>query len=333
MSQRLFFLIGKDVNRPIGGVMQIYRFANRLAQLGLESIVIQGSEEFLPDWFDIYPVFKRLSLSQYKNTAFSKTSDYLVIPETFIPHYFALPDVKKIIFNQNAGYTFGERLDISPDHVQSVYSDPLLSHVICVSLSDYSFLNTCLNVPSRLLFRLNNPIDTDLFKPKFPKLPLISYMPRKNPAHSRIVLSMIQSLDSFKSGGWSIRAIDKCSLESVALSMQESFLFLSFGFPEGFGLPLAESLASGCRLIGYDGVGGQEIFSLASALDCAKSIPVFDFYSYLTSVDSYIKLYNCNSRIPAFYESSSQIADNIRSNYSFDSFSRSCQYFLGALAS
>ena len=80
--------------------MQIYRFANRLAQLGLESIVIQGSEEFLPDWFDIYPVFKRLSLSQYKNTAFSKTSDYLVIPETFIPHYFALPDVKKIIFNQ-----------------------------------------------------------------------------------------------------------------------------------------------------------------------------------------------------------------------------------------
>ena len=111
-------------------------------------------------------------------------------------------------------------------------------------------------------------------------------MPRKNPAHSRIVLSMIQSLDSFKSGGWSIRAIDKCSLESVALSMQESFLFLSFGFPEGFGRYSLSHCVSGCRLIGYDGVGGQEIFSLASALDCAKSIPVFDFlFTYLTSAD------------------------------------------------
>ena len=33
--------------------------------------------------------------------------------------------------------------------------------------------------------------------------------------------------------------------------------FLSFGFPEGFGLPLVESLFLGNIVVGYDGIGGR----------------------------------------------------------------------------
>ena len=102
MHPRFFFLIGKDVNRPIGGVMQIYRLANTLAILGYETTIIQGSDDFLPDWFNISASFRRISLASYKSYKFSLFSDFLVIPETFIPHYFTLPPVKKIIFNQNA---------------------------------------------------------------------------------------------------------------------------------------------------------------------------------------------------------------------------------------
>ena len=185
MHPRFFFLIGKDVNRPIGGVMQIYRLANTLAGLGYDTTIIQGSDEFLPDWFDISSSFKRISLARYKNLQFSLKSDYLVIPETYIPHYFSLPGIKKVIFNQNAGYTFGENLNISPKHVRSVYSDPLLAAVICVSLADYEFLHTCMHVSKERLFRLNNPIDISLFTPHFPKDPVILYMTRKQRSHSR----------------------------------------------------------------------------------------------------------------------------------------------------
>ena len=198
MHPRFFFLLGKDVSRPIGGVMQIYRLANTLAILGYESTIIQASEDFLPGWFDITASFKRISLASYKSYTFSKATDYLVIPETFVPHYFSLPGIHKVIFNQNAGYTFGETLDINPQHVQRVYTDSLLSSVVCVSLADYNFLHSCMLVPRDRLFRLNNTIDTSLFSPVFPKEPIISFMTRKKRDHSRVVLSLIESLDSYK---------------------------------------------------------------------------------------------------------------------------------------
>jgi hypothetical protein len=333
MRPRFFFLIGKDVERPIGGVMQIYRFANALSYLGYESTVIQDTENFLPRWFNIEPLFKRISFKDYKCLPFSSSSEYLIIPETFVPNYFSLPPVKKIIFNQNAGYTFGEKLNVDPRHVISVYSDSSLSSVICVSHSDYNFLHSCMGVSRDRLFRLNNTIDVSIFNPCFPKEPLISFMPRKNPSHSRVLLGLVESLDSFKSGSWQTLKIENCSLDAVAHHMKRSFLFLSFGFPEGFGLPLAESLACGCRLVGYDGVGGQEIFALASSFDCARSVPVLDFSSYLSSVDYYLGLYNSSSKVSSFYENSLLVSKNVRSSYSLESFYRSCEYFVASLPS
>jgi glycosyltransferase involved in cell wall biosynthesis len=47
----------------------------------------------------------------------------------------------------------------------------------------------------------------------------------------------------------------------VARIYQESLLFLSFGYPEGFGLPAAEAMASGCVVIGFHGGGGREFFN------------------------------------------------------------------------
>lgn len=333
MLPRFFFLIANDVNRPVGGVMQIYRFANALANLGFSSTVVQASDDFFPDWFELEPSFNRISFKKFKKITFSRSSDYLIIPETFVPQYYSFPGIRKIIFNQNAGYTFGENLDINPIHVRSVYSDPLLSLVVCVSLSDYNFLHSCMGIPRERLIRLNNPIDDTLFKPEFPKEPVISFMSRKNRSHSRIILGLVESLDSYKFGGWHTITIENCTLDIVAKHMQRSFLFLSFGFPEGFGLPLAESLACGCRLVGYDGVGGKEIFSVASSLDCAKSVAVFDFSSYIHAVDHYIQHYNSSCSMPSFYENSHLISSIIRSSYSHASFERSCELFIKHLIS
>ena len=188
-------------------------------------------------------------------------------------------------------------------------------------------------VPRDRLFRLNNPIDTSLFSPVFPKEPIISFMTRKKRDHSRVLLSLIESLDSYKSGGWHTIGIEKSSLAEVSIHMKRSFLFLSFGFPEGFGLPLAESLACGCRLVGYDGVGGKELFSVASAYDCAKSVEIYDFSAYVNAVDSYIKLYNGCSNLASFYDQNALVSSAIRSTYSSESFLRTCNHFVRRLIS
>lgn len=43
--------------------------------------------------------------------------------------------------------------------------------------------------------------------------------------------------------------------------MRESAVFLSFGYPEGFGLPAAEAMRSGCVVVGYHGDGGREFLT------------------------------------------------------------------------
>ena len=42
-------------------------------------------------------------------------------------------------------------------------------------------------------------------------------------------------------------------------------IFLSFGHPEGFGLPITEAMASGYWVIGYHGGGGRELFRFGAS--------------------------------------------------------------------
>ena len=89
-------------------------------------------------------------------------------------------------------------------------------------------------------------------------------MPRKNPKDSAVVSALLRQQPWFQLSGWSLQAINGLPQEEVAKILQKSLVFLSFGYPEGFGLPLAEAAACGCYLIGYSGLGGSEIFQLAS---------------------------------------------------------------------
>ena len=89
-------------------------------------------------------------------------------------------------------------------------------------------------------------------------------MPRKNTKDSAVVASFLQKQRWFIEGGWSIVPIDGLPQEEVAGILQKSLIYLAFGHPEGFGLPLAEAAACGCYLIGYSGLGGRELLEHAS---------------------------------------------------------------------
>lgn len=54
--------------------------------------------------------------------------------------------------------------------------------------------------------------------------------------------------------------IDNATRSEFANILSKSKIYMSFGGPEGFGLPPIEAAFSGCRVIGFDGYGGAEYF-------------------------------------------------------------------------
>ena len=250
---------------------------------------------------------------------FDIETDVVVMPETFIPYYFKLPKVRKVIFNQNFGYTFGEKLDIDESHVFRVYNDSL-AYILCVSLPDYLSITRLVTDSPDRVGSLVNPIETNLFSASFPKDRSIIYMPRKNSHHSRSLTSFIKRTDWFDSEGWTLDPIDNLSLPDVASLMQKAFLFLSFGYPEGFGLPIAEALSCGCIVVGYSGVGGAELFDISSSYSCSYAVNYLEFDSFLSAVSTAASSYPSPECKHSAYYMQGLCSSHISSRYSYDNF-------------
>ena len=120
--------------------------------------------------------------------------------------------------------------------------------------------------------RLINSIETNLFSPGDVKQRVIAYMPRKNAKDSSVVAAILRSKPWFQDSGWSLKAISGLPQYEVAQILQRSLVFLAFGHPEGFGLPIAEAASCGCYVIGYSGLGGRELLELTSAIKLAKKL-------------------------------------------------------------
>ena len=77
------------------------------------------------------------------------------------------------------------------------------------------------------------------------------------------------------------------SHHDVLQTLSSSALFLSFGHPEGFGLPVAEALACGTAVIGYSGLGGRELFNIGKCFGvCWDVNSVITMVLFLLSTSS-----------------------------------------------
>ena len=188
-------------------------------------------------------------------------------------------------------YLFGEKIDLDPSFVIRAYSSPNIVAVWTVSASDYSYALDMLPVPPCRIHRIVNAIEDNLFAFCFSHSKSIAYMPRKNFSHSHVFVELVKSQAWFQNSCWSFVPIVNKSLSDVSSILSSSSLFLSFGYPEGFGLPLAEAIASGCMVVGYDGIGGREISDLCKPFDVFIPVPFRDFHLFSkclhNAIDSY----------------------------------------------
>ncbi|MDR1360529.1 MAG: glycosyltransferase family 1 protein, partial [Deltaproteobacteria bacterium] len=88
----------------------------------------------------------------------------------------------------------------------------------------------------------------------------IAWMPRKNKALGENIRQIAGHILARKIPAprleWT--AIHGLRREEVADVLASCHIFLSSGFPEGFGLPPLEAMASGCVPVGFTGLGGWE---------------------------------------------------------------------------
>lgn len=277
---RYWLLLPPDNAKPIGGVKQMHRLCEALLLLGRNATLIQDDASFHPLWFNSN--VQTISREDWLHVICSSNElDVLILPEIYIHLLHSYPSrLLVIIFNQNGAYSFVPQL--KPAHVLKLYRSTSVFHVLCVSGYDYRLLKNGFNLDASKINILSNPIEEDLFRLGTHKRKQIAYMPRKNLSHSSIVTAMLKAQSWWND--WKIVPIHNMNQSEVADTLKSSIAFLSFGHPEGFGLPLAEALACGCCLIGYSGLGGREIFRLGERHGVAVEIPFGDMQGFVDSV-------------------------------------------------
>jgi glycosyltransferase involved in cell wall biosynthesis len=291
-----------DRNVPSGGIKVLYRHVDILNKHGFAAFILHQTAGFRYTWFEnSTPV---VSINESK----IGTSDYLVIPEEIFSEVNkAARGVKKVVFNQNCYYTFlhGHLLD---KDIITAYQDKEVIAALVVSEDSQKYLSYVF--PTLRVIRVHNAIDSSIFSYNRHKKPLISFMPRKHFEDILQVINILKCRDAL--GNFEIIPIHDKTEREVALILQESLIFLSFGYPEGFSLPPAEAMACGCIVIGYHGMGGKEFFNpeFSYPIDCG------DIISFAKTVEEVIGLYKCGNNI---LEIKGQLASQyIMNNYSFE---------------
>ena len=244
--------------------------------------ISQDNKSFHPYWFksEVSTISKKDWFSKLHELT---TSDYVVIAETFLPILQHIPlFIPIIIFNQNGSYSFGlpNTQKLSPSRVLSTYHQSRIVQVWCVSEYDRQLLTQGFNIPVSKVHYIPNNIDFSTIHSDVPKQPSIAYFTRKNSSDQDIVVEMLKSRSWL--GGWKLLPISSCSHHQVLDILARSSIYMSFGHPEGFGLPVAEAMASRCAVVGYTGLGGRELFNRANLYKCG--IPV-DFGDWLGFVN------------------------------------------------
>ena len=124
-----------DVKYIVGGVKQIYRHAEHLVGLGWDAAVVTESPGFRPSWFT--STAPTISLFECMSSGDLEPNHcILVLPETYISVDltnicgFDLSKIARVVFNQNAYYSYGLINTQTVTALHYFYDDPSVLQVL-----------------------------------------------------------------------------------------------------------------------------------------------------------------------------------------------------------
>jgi glycosyltransferase involved in cell wall biosynthesis len=243
-----------DHAAPSGGVRAIYRHVDLLNEAGIDAAVLHHRTGFSCRWFE-----HSTRVVGAPEVTLSPR-DLLVVPEIYGPYFDRLPQGPRLVaFNQNAYLTFAR---LAPGQGLSYER---FEAAMTVSEDSAEYLRFAF--PGLAVSVVPNSVDCETFRPAT-QLPAnrLAMMPRKRRDEADQIIRLLGArLDR-----WQVVDIESRPEAEVAALLREAPIFLALGRQEGFGLPAAEAMASGCYVVGFPGFGGREIF------DPAYSAPVED---------------------------------------------------------
>lgn len=291
MRPRVRVLCLPDIDHAIGGVKQLYRQVEHLVALGWDAAMVTEAAGFRPSWFcSDAPTWSLAQCAQRGD--FTADSTLLLLPETYLGvdlqsfRGLDLSSLAKVVFNQNGYYTYGQGGETLAPQLQSFYDDPSVLQVLSISENTHTLLHRNLGISDQRLSRIINAIEPTFCSDQ-PSVNRLHWMPRKNSQEVQAVLMGIQRAGLQHSDGWQGEPLQGLSHDQVAERLNGARLFLAFGHPEGFGLPIAEAMAAGCWVVGYSGGGGRELFRFGASEEVAFG----DWPAFVTAVQRALKAF------------------------------------------
>ena len=313
----MIYFVCPDVTWPSGGVRTIYRCVDLLNCAGQSAAVLHSRKGFRYRWFDgetrvVYPPVP------------VGVADVLVFPAHFLARAPSIaPTVRKVFFNQNVYRTFRPAPEQSGPAASSLLHAADVVGVIVVSEDSQQYLEYAF--PDLRITRLHHWIDSDLFYlDPTARRRKITTMPRKRPDDFAQVVAILTARRAL--AGWEFEVLEDRPEVEVAASLRESVLFVSFARAEGFGLPAAEAMASGCHVIGYHGMGGREVFREPFA----EAIEEGDTHALASAIEEFVSTYD--ERAEALLQEAAEASSFIHSTYSRERATDDLTQFFGQLA-
>ena len=138
------------------------------------------------------------------------------------------------------------------------------------------FLTEMLDLPLAGIVR--PMLDAELFRP-LPKPDdrvRVAWMPRKNKALAEQIMQVTDAALQRHARRPPLQwvEINRMSPQQVAAALGDSHIFLSTGFPEGFGLPPLEAMRCNCLPVGFSGFGGWDYMRSARISGYTPTLPL-----------------------------------------------------------
>lgn len=331
-----YFFVLPDVDHPVGGVNVALNFVRILSQSGFDASVLHGQKNYTYPYFDtsglqvfyhppladiprhfmgrkdkVLDTLRKSSPRPQTRTANPNTAldirpdDVFVLPEFWYPEYSAIfPDNPRILLAQDV-FGFCQALARDLDT-----ANPTLDRFTAICTTSQASANAVEQFSTKQNLPIQQAVDRPTLNEVTPKKRQIAYMPRKRQQEIAILMGCLKNNPAF--AGWEFTKIENASPAELDRIFNESLIFLSFSYQEGFGLPPAEAMAAGCIVIGYTGVGGEEFFQS----DVGLPILDGDIANFAATLEATVTEY---AQTPARLDQLRlTAAEKIRTRYSLD---------------